>query len=141
MTSRSWGRSGRSWSDAVARVKADRLTRPAIREDALPGTSIASKGLRVSAWRGQSGRRYVVIVHPIEQALDFAGESGPVIIGVRREAGGIARIVGVGHRGSVSEGAALAKADGATEIHLHNLADSDAEREAIVEDLVGDDAI
>lgn len=116
------------------------MSRPAIHELSLRGTAVASTGLRISGWRGQSGRRYVVTVCGIEEAATVEAP-GSVIIGVRREANGIARIVGAGHRGSVFDGAALARADGATEIHLHNLADSDAEREAIVEDLVGDDAI
>lgn len=140
MTSRSWGRSGRSWSAALREIKADRMSRSAIREVPLRVNAGGSTGLGLSAWRGQSGRRYVVAVYGIEHACAVEAP-GSVIIGVRREASGIARIVGAGHRGSVFDGAALARADGATEIHLHNLADSDAEREAIVEDLVGDDAI
>lgn len=124
----------------VSRMKASRLAQPPIRECALRTTAVASNDFRLSAWRGRSGRRYVVTVYGVEAALSLDAP-GSVIIGVRRGSDGIPKIVGVGHRGPVSEGAALAKADGATEIHLHRLADTDAEREAMVEDLVGDDAI
>ena len=41
----------------------------------------------------------------------------------------------------MAEAIKLARADGATEMHAHRLADTDAERDAIVEDLVGDDAL
>ncbi|MGU3386973.1 hypothetical protein ACLBYG_20850 [Methylobacterium sp. D53M] len=41
----------------------------------------------------------------------------------------------------MAEAAELAAADGATEMHAHRLADSDEDREGIVEDLVGDDAL
>ena len=62
-----------------------------------------------------------------------------MILGVRRSNDGIAVLLGAGHAGTLREAVALAGADGATEIHLHRLAETGAERDAIVADLVDDD--
>ena len=140
MTSRSWGRSGRSWDQAVNRMKADRKVLPPVREVALQASGRRPDGLRLSAWRGASGHRYVVLIQPIDAVRPFV-EPGSVLIGVRRGADGIARIVGVGHRGSIADAVVLARLDRANEIHVHTLADTDEERDAIVNDLVGDDAL
>lgn len=138
MTARSFARRGLSWSGALDRMKGDRMERQPIREERLRSKS--GLGIGLSAWRGQSGKRYVVAVHPIATAAAIEG-GDVVIIGVRRGADDVARIVGCGHAGTVAEGTALAADDGATEIHIHRLAESAAAREAIVEDLVGDDAL
>lgn len=115
------------------------MVRREIREERLRGKSTSA--IALSAWRGQSGRRYVVAVYTLPQARSDVDAPGAVLIGVRRGDDGLARIVGVGWRGTMAEAVELAAADGATEIHAHRLADSDEDREAIVEDLVGDDAI
>ncbi|MCJ2102438.1 hypothetical protein [Methylobacterium sp. E-046] len=127
-----------AWGAALDRARGDRTVRNPIREERLRATRSPTVGL--SAWRGRSGRRYVVAVYTLEQAE--AGDApGAVFLGVRRGDEGVARIVGAGWAGTMAEAEALARADGATEIHAHTLADSDEEREAIVEDLVGDDAL
>ena len=115
------------------------MTRQLIREVPLSGKG--SPTIALSAWRGQSGRRYVVAVYTLVQARSDVDPPGAVILGVRRGDDGSARIVGAGWRGTMAEAVELATADGATEIHAHRLADSDEDREAIVEDLVGDDAL
>lgn len=115
------------------------MVRREIREERLRGQRCSV--LDLSAWRGQSGRRYVVAVYTLAQARSDVDAPGAVLIGVRRGSDGLAHIVGVGWRGTMAEAAELAAADGATEIHAHRLADTDEDREAIVEDLVGDDAI
>ena len=103
-----------------------------------------SAGLRdqphvvMSSWRGVSGRRYVVIVHDLADA-DTIEAPGAVVLGVRRQEDGIAVLLGAGHHGNVVECAAQAALDGATELHIHRLADSTAERDALVSDLVDDD--
>lgn len=121
-------------------MKAGRKARPSVREENLRGYGTRGSWARLSAWRGRSGRRYVVVVQGIDTARTSA-EPGSVILGVRRDSDGIATIVGAGHRGSVAEAIVLARLDRATEIHIHTLAETDAEREAIIEDLVGDDVI
>lgn len=115
------------------------MVRREIREERLKTQRCSV--LDLSAWRGQSGRRYVVAVYTLAQARSDVDAPGAVLIGVRRRWNGVACIVWVGWRGTMAEAVELAAADGATEIHAHRLADSDADREAIVEDLVGDDAI
>lgn len=115
------------------------MVRREIREERLRGQRCSV--LDLSAWRGQSGRRYVVTIHTLAQARLDVDAPGAVILGVRRNDDGLARIVGAGWNGTMAEAAKLAAADGATEIHAHRLADSDEDREAIVEDLVGDDAL
>lgn len=113
------------------------MARSAVREVPLSGK--ASPKIALSAWRGQSGRRYVVALYTLDQAVEVSAPDA-VFIGVRR-VDGVARIVGVGHRGSVVDAIALARADGANELHVHRLEDDRAARDAIVEDLIGDDAI
>ncbi|MCJ2054011.1 hypothetical protein [Methylobacterium sp. J-070] len=115
------------------------MTRTPIREVPLSGK--ASPKIALAAWRGQSGRRYVVAVYTLAQARSDVDAPGAVILGVRRGDDGLARIVGAGWRGTMAEAVELAAADGATEMHAHRLADTDEDREAIVEDLVGDDAL
>jgi len=114
------------------------MMRPLIREERLRGKD--SPAIALSAWRGRSGRRYVVAVYTLAQAREVDAP-GAVILGVRRGDVGIACIVGAGWRGTMAEAIELAAADGATEMHAHRLADTDPERDAIVEDLVGDDAL
>ncbi|MBP2494694.1 hypothetical protein ABID82_007185 [Methylobacterium sp. PvP062] len=128
-----------AWGAAFAKARGDRMVRREIREERLRGQRCSV--LDLSAWRGQSGRRYVVAVYTLAQARADVDAPGAVLIGVRRGDDGLARIVGVGWRGTMSEAVELAAADGATEMHAHRLADSDEDREAIVEDLVGDDAL
>ena len=53
-----------------------------------------------------------------------------MLIAVRREAGGLRRIVGIGIRGALPAG----KAD---EIHVHLLAGTDLARAAVAADLMG----
>ncbi|MCJ2143719.1 hypothetical protein [Methylobacterium sp. E-066] len=126
-----------AWAAALDQARGNRMTRRPIREERLRGKD--SPAIALSAWRGQSGRRYVVAVYTLTQAREVDAP-GAIILGVRRGDGGLARIVGAGWRGTMAEAIELAAADGATEMHAHRLADTDAEREAIVEDLVGDDA-
>lgn len=114
------------------------MTRRPIREERLRGKD--SPAIALSAWRGQSGRRYVVAVYTLAQAREVDAP-GAVLLGVRRGDVGLACIVGVGWNGTMAEAVELATADGATEMHAHRIADTDAERDAIVEDLVGDDAL
>jgi hypothetical protein len=128
-----------AWGAEFSRARGNRMAREPIREVPLSGK--ASPKIALSAWRGQSGRRYVVAVYTLRQAREDVDAPGAVILGVRRGPDGLARIVGAGWKGTMAEAAELSAADGATEIHAHRLADSDTDREAIVEDLLGDDAL
>ena len=127
-----------SWSAALR--SEDLPDRPAVREERLR----LSAGLRdkpyvvMSSWRGVSGRRYVVIVHDLADAPTIEAP-GAVVLGVRRQENGIAVLLGAGHLGTVVDCAAQAALDGATELHIHRLTDTAAERDAMVLDLVDDD--
>ena len=96
--------------------------------------------LALSAWRGRSGRRYVVGVHPAGE-FDPEDMNEAVTIAVRRDATGIAQMVSVA---SASESPRdhlrrvwldRARQRGATELHVHRLAASERERGIIVDDL------
>lgn len=89
-------------------------------------------------WRGQSGRRYL---HSVHSLADWPGYCDANVIFARpradggREALWIGRISAAGsemHRGGLIDRMADA---GASEIHVHLLAGSEAERRAIERDL------
>ncbi|HVL72683.1 MAG TPA: hypothetical protein VM434_12475 [Beijerinckiaceae bacterium] len=100
-----------------------------VREDPLRATA-GLRGLDLTAWRGRSGRRYVVAVHPAEDVPDATGS---VLLAVRRDRGGEARLLGVadGDEAWVDR----MRARGATEIHVHRLAADATARRAAIEDL------
>ncbi|QGY05502.1 hypothetical protein MMSR116_29125 [Methylobacterium mesophilicum SR1.6/6] len=127
-----------AWSNELSRIRSDRSTRPEVREERLRATR--SSAVALSAWRGVSGRRYVVAVFTLDQAVS-SDAPGAVFLAVRRGDDGLARIVGAGHRGAMWEALDWARSDRANELHLYQLAESDEERDRIVEDLVSDDAL
>ncbi|KAB1076595.1 hypothetical protein F6X53_22740 [Methylobacterium soli] len=93
--------------------------------------------LALSAWRGVSGKRYVVGVHAIE-AVQPAELTDAVVIAVRRDEAGLATLVRASYD-LIAESAAgwiasMIRAD-ATEVHVHRLASTADERAAIVVDL------
>ena len=128
-----------SWTAALKSAK--QPGQPAVREVRLR----MSAGLRdkphvvMSSWRGVSGRRYVVIVHDVADAASIEAP-GAVAFGGRRYDPGFAGLLGAGHLGTVGVWAAPAALDGATELHIHRLAETAADRDAMVRDLVDDDA-
>ena len=113
--------------------------------DALPREEMlrSSRGLRgspalpLSAWRGASGRRYVVGVHSAQSfELDEAEEA--VCFAVERGTNGIARLISVATSmglGDAERWLRKVRKAGATEIHVHRLCDSAAERAAVAADL------
>ncbi|MFL5079326.1 MAG: hypothetical protein ACJ8DU_05230 [Microvirga sp.] len=104
----------------------------------------AVAGLRgvfdLTSWRGRSGRRYVVGVQPLTES-DAAEVSEGVMIAVRRDAERVARLVDVvaaepAFRAAERKAwAARMRARGATEMHVHRLADDARDRRAVVADL------
>jgi len=113
-----------------------------VREERLRTTAglRGTPALALSAWRGRSGRRYVVGVHALNEP-DFAEVGEAVVIAVRRDEAGIALPVSVVSSGTSPREhlhrnwLARARAVGATEMHVHRLAESEDERRAIVDDL------
>lgn len=131
-----------SWSAALRDLKDDRLRRQDVREERLRTAQglRGSPALALSAWRGRSGRRYVVGVHPAV-AFDPEEMSDSVTIAVRRDASGIAQMVSVASSGESPREHLRrvwldrARRSGATELHIHRLAEDEGERGAIVDDL------
>ena len=128
------------WSSITprARLPVERPPLRPIREEPLTGSRALRE--RMTSWRGLSGRTYVCSVHSIIQG-DVPEAPGAVILGVRRDYWRNGFIVGAGHRGTVAEAIALCRPDGASEIHLHLLEENATARDAIIADLVGDNAI
>ncbi|KAB1076701.1 hypothetical protein F6X53_22555 [Methylobacterium soli] len=93
--------------------------------------------LALSAWRGVSGKRYVVGVHQL--TTTNVVDAGPgVMIAVRRDEAGIAEpisIIADGIVGRIAAWTGEALRIGATELHVHRLGKHANERAAIVDDL------
>lgn len=125
-------RRGLSWRYALMQMRADRPVRPAIREERL------SFGAGLSAWRGRSGRRYVVTIRPLSEAPITVPEIYDtrclVALAVRREAGR-ASIVAVGSLAWIVRSQGGIVREGATELHLYRLAETAIERFEAIEDL------
>lgn len=131
-----------SWSAAMRDLENGRGEKADVREETLRTAAglRGSGGLRLSAWRGRSGRRYVVGVHALD-AADGAEVADAVVIAVRRDEAGLAQVIDVASTGSAARAvpeAWIRRASdrGATEMHVHRLAEGAAERRAIVDDLV-----
>jgi hypothetical protein len=130
-----------AWAKALSDMRADRATPRPIREELLRVRGLSRpRGLSLSAWRGRSGRRYVVSVHPF-RPVDLVLDRDAVILAVRRPETGPAAIVGLhamtDHPKDLSLWRMLDRAHeaGANELHLHRLAETKVERAAIVADL------
>lgn len=131
-----------SWSAALRDLKDDRIRRQDVREERLRTTAglRGSPALALSAWRGRSGKRYVVGVHTLDEPdLSEIGEA--VVMAVRRDTAGIAQLVSVASSGESPREhlqrtwLTRVRKSGATEMHVHRLAEDEAARAAIVEDL------
>lgn len=127
-----------SWAAALRDIKDDRSVRQQVREERLRTPS--SAGYPISAWRGQSGRRYVVGVHAAAEAAISDCDVQDCLIFVARDAAGVGRVIGGASNVSpfaVRRVEMLRDAirEGASEMHVYRLAESDAERRAFVADL------
>lgn len=117
-----------------------RAPRSAIREERLRVAADLKRPGALTAWRGRSGRRYVMNVYPLVGGGLPALDEG-VAVAVRRLGNGAARVVGL----AASEPGqsprarlrwlALSRRRGATELHLHLLAEGASARRAILRDL------
>lgn len=131
-----------SWAAALRELKADRLSRPVIREERLrysancPGLA----PLALSVWRGRSGRRYVVVVQALDTP-DLVTERASVVLAIARDTEGQSTIVAVrpceaGDAGFLGWLAACAQR-GALELHAHRLVETATDRAAVAADLTG----
>ena len=118
----------------------ERVRMTGVREERLRATADLRGMLNLTSWRGRSGRRYVVGVHALVEP-ELRDVSDAVLIAVRRDEDGLAQaiaIAAVGQRLPQSaRGAWIEKArrQGATEMHVHRLAENARERQIVVEDL------
>jgi hypothetical protein len=122
-------------------LRHERARRAGVREERLRATAgLRQASLPLSSWRGRSGRRYIVGVHPLVEA-EILEVTDAIILAVRRDADGTAHVIDVATAGSRPSGTARTRwmdrmrEQGATEMHVHRLADGDRERRAIIEDL------
>lgn len=127
-----------SWSTAMRDLRRERAPRASVREERLRATSGLKNPPALTSWRGRSGRRYVVGVHRVEP--DVADIADAVMIAVQRDGTGIAEVVEVAALGPQTRRQRLRwlaamRVRGATEMHVHRLAESDAERRAVAADL------
>jgi hypothetical protein len=94
----------------------------------------------LSSWRGLSGRRYIVGVHPLD-LKELLEVTDAVILAVRRDESGTAHVVDSVLAGDkpITEPRTrwldTVRERGATELHIHRLADTEARRRAILADL------
>ena len=117
-----------------------------MREERLRATAgLRQSSLALSSWRGRSGRRYIVGVHPLVES-EILDVTDAVIIAVKRDGDGTAHVIDIATAGSRPSEQSRTRwmsnvqAQGATEIHVHRLADDDQERRAIIDDLREDES-
>jgi len=103
--------------------------------DAGSPASLGPCGLtsRFHAWRGVSGRRYLTTVHAAAAAPAY---DGAVVVLARREADGTRVALWAGRSpGSQAALARLAQMKRAEEVHVHLIAEREADRAAVEADL------
>ena len=75
-----------------------------MREERLRATAgLRHSSLTLSSWRGRSGRRYIVGVHPLVEA-EILEVTDAVILAVRRDEDGTAHVIDVATAGSRPSG-------------------------------------
>ncbi|MDB5591625.1 hypothetical protein [Enterovirga sp.] len=120
--------------------RVERLPRAGIREERLRATAGLRGGEALTSWRGLSGRRYVVGVHAIDPAV-VEDATDAVLIAVQRSGDGNATVVDVATPGAATSRRsrlrwlARMRIRGATEMHVHLLAEDEGERRAVARDL------
>ena len=127
------------WGREKERMRGQRAAPPEVREERLRTMAglRGSPSVALSAWRGRSAHRYVVGVHDV--GSEIALEAAPaVVIAVRRDDAGLATPLNVASIETAADAVAwvrLAQASGASELHIHRLADAAAARAAVVANL------
>jgi hypothetical protein len=115
-----------------------------VREERLRATAGLRSSSTLSSWRGRSGRRYIVGVHPLNER-ELLDVIDAVILAVKRDRAGMGLVVDAAMAGAEPAEQTrmrwLAKVQelGATELHIHRLAATEEDRRAIFEDLREDE--
>ncbi|WP_247654530.1 MULTISPECIES: hypothetical protein [Microvirga] len=121
-------------------LRNDRMRRAGVHEERLRATAGLRSSSTLSSWRGRSGRRYIVGVHPLNET-ELLDVTDAVILAVKRDSAGIGIVVDAAMAASdPSEQPrirwlAKVRERGATELHIHRLAATEDDRRAIFEDL------
>ena len=129
-----------SWPIALRELGRDRVRRAGVREERLRATADLRGIINLTSWRGHSGRRYVVGIHPLTEP-ELREVSEAVLIAVQRDEEGVGQVVEVVCVGPRLREAARrsfierTRQQGATELHVHRLAESAGQRQSVVEDL------
>jgi hypothetical protein len=107
----------------------------------LKSMAMAEAAVSMRAWRGRSGKRYVVSVYPLD-AVD-ADYDGAVLMAVAREPDGSRRLMEtrasprLGLTGCNGRWLAAMRERGANELHIHLLAANAAAQLSAIDDLAG----
>ena len=126
-------------------LRNDRMRRTGVREERLRATAGLRSSPALSSWRGRSGRRYIVGVHPLD-ASELLGMTDAVVLAVRRDEAGAAQVVDAiladSRPGEPIRARWMDKVRerGASELHVHRLASTEAQRRMILEDLREDES-
>lgn len=125
-------------------LRNERMRRAGVREERLRATAGLRSSSTLSSWRGRSGRRYIVGVHPLNET-ELLEVTDAVILAVKRDrtANGVVVDAAMAASDPSEETRMrwLAKVRdlGATELHIHRLAATEDDRRAIFEDLREDE--
>ncbi|WP_244470381.1 hypothetical protein [Microvirga vignae] len=121
-------------------LRNDRMRRAGVREERLRATAGLRSSSTLSSWRGLSGRRYIVGVHPLD-LKELLEVTDAVILAVSRDEGGTGHVVDsvlAGPEPSTetrTRWLERVQERGASELHIHRLADTEARRREILADL------
>lgn len=121
-------------------LRNDRTRRAGVREEGLRATAGLRSSQTLSSWRGLSGRRYIVGVHPLD-LKDLLEVTDAVILAVRRDENGTAHVIDSAMAGTEpseevrTRWLAKVQEHGACELHIHRLADTETRRREILADL------
>lgn len=131
-----------AWRQVRNDLQADRITPPEIREERLRGRNLYHPGtvaslVSLSCWRGRSGRRYVVQVHPLDLHWPVRAGAG-LAFAVSRTGDGRGRIVAIAPEGASPAWRGRSWDAGARELHVHTLVDDEAGRAEVAMDLMPD---
>lgn len=111
-----------------------------MREEPLRATVGLRSSPTLSSWRGVSGRRYIVGIHALDLS-ELLEVTDAVVLAVSRDESGVAHVIDVVMAGpepsTDTRTGWLAEVEkrGASELHVHRLANTDARRRAILADL------
>ena len=119
----------------------DRVSRTTLHEAPLASLHGSAVSRRYHAWRGASGRRYVVSVFPVDASAADHGLpafDGFVLLAVARDGRGLfARdVLAIETECDRSAAIGSALAHGVTEWHIHLLAEECGRRRAVAADLL-----